>query len=71
MAVTGGTVGEALAALGDDASAILHRMREALDTRSRLHLFVNGVDLQGPAALDTPVSEGDEVAIIPAIAGGR
>jgi molybdopterin synthase sulfur carrier subunit len=39
--------------------------------RRFVNIFVNGEDIRFLENLDTPVKSGDEVSIIPAIAGGR
>jgi molybdopterin synthase sulfur carrier subunit len=45
-----------------------------LDSSGRLrgfvNLYVNGDDVRHGAGMDTPVSEADEVLILPAISGG-
>jgi len=38
--------------------------------RRFVNLFVNGEDIRFLQHLDTPVKDGDEVSIVPAIAGG-
>lgn len=38
--------------------------------RRFVNLYVNGDDIRFLNSLDTPVKDGDEVAIVPAIAGG-
>jgi molybdopterin synthase sulfur carrier subunit len=38
--------------------------------RGYVNLYVNGEDVRHGAGLDTPVSEADEVLILPAISGG-
>ena len=43
---------------------------EAGQVRRFVNIFVNGDDIRSLNDLDTPVGEGDEVAIVPAIAGG-
>lgn len=70
VAVGGSTVGEALAGLGAPA-AFVAGIRDALETRSRFHVFVNGADAAAGGGLNAPVREQDEIFIIPAIAGGR
>ena len=39
--------------------------------RRFVNVFINDSDVRFEQGLDTPVSDGDEVAIVPAIAGGR
>jgi len=38
--------------------------------RRFVNIYVNGDDIRFLSSLDTPVKDGDEVAIVPAIAGG-
>ena len=68
--VEGSTVEECIRAVGDRHPGFIELV---LDDRSVVHrfvkLFVNG-DPIDPAELDTPVGEGDEVAILAAVAGG-
>ncbi len=44
---------------------------ESGQVRRFVNLFVNGEDIRFLAHLDTPVKAGDELSIVPAIAGGR
>jgi molybdopterin synthase sulfur carrier subunit len=39
--------------------------------RRFVNIFVNGEDIRFLQNLDTPVKAGDEVSVVPAIAGGR
>lgn len=39
--------------------------------RRFVNIFVNGEDIRFLENLDTPVKSGDEISIVPAIAGGR
>ncbi len=69
--VEGGTVGEALDAL----YAVHGELRSRLaDDGGGLRRFVNvylgGEDIRFLQGLDTPVSDGDELTILPAVAGG-
>ena len=69
--VEGGTVGELLANLDarfpgfkqqiSDGSGGLHRF---------VNIYLNDEDIRYLKALDTPLSEGDVVSILPALAGG-
>ncbi len=67
----GRTVEEALAALERQFPGLREQLREPTgEVRSFINVFVNGAEirtLQGPA---TPLSDKDEVSIIPAMAGG-
>ena len=39
--------------------------------RQFVNLFLNDEDIRLGAGLDSPVAAGDEIAIVPAVAGGR
>jgi len=69
--VTGGTVQELLGGLEKQYPGLKERIcDDSGQIRRFVNIFVNGEDIrfkQGPA---TPVADGAEVSIIPAIAGG-
>jgi len=44
---------------------------DAGQVRRFVNVFVNGEDIRFLKHLDTPVKAGDEISIVPAIAGGR
>jgi len=71
VAVEGATVGEVLKALDAAHPGFSDRL---LDEQGGLRRFVNVFvaddDVRFLQGLDTPVPEGAEVAIIPAVAGG-
>ena len=66
---------------GDTPKKILSRLdkRKALGRKffrsslrsSRATFLLNGDRLEIPEALDTPLSDGDEISVLSAIAGGR
>ncbi|MBX6754710.1 ubiquitin-like small modifier protein 1 [Thermorudis peleae] len=66
------TVGDALAALDQHFPGLRDRLVEP-DGRLRrfVSVFVNGKDVRTLQGLETPLQEGDEVGIVPAMAGGR
>ncbi len=70
--VEAGTVAEALAALDAEYPGIRERICEP-DGRLRrfVSVFVNGRDVRSLQGLETPLRDGDEVGIIPAMAGGQ
>lgn len=71
LSADGVTVRELLADLGEENPALLERILEDDgEIRQFLNVFVNGTDIRYEEDLDTPVSEGDEVSIVPSIAGG-
>ena len=40
------------------------------DLRSFVNIYINGEDVRFLSGIDSPVNSGDEVSIIPAVAGG-
>lgn len=71
VAAGGNTVGEVFAELGREHQEFLGRITEGGEVRPFLNVFVNGDDIRFAQGLATPVKDGDEVSIIPSIAGGR
>lgn len=71
LSAEGATVRELLEDLGRGNPALLERITgDDGDIRQFLNVFVNGSDIRYENDLDTPVSPGDEVSIVPSIAGG-
>jgi MoaD family protein len=68
--VEGATVGEALDALFDEHDGLRERITEDGDLRRFVNVFVSGEDIRFQDGLETPISDGDEVTILPAVAGG-
>ncbi len=67
----GATVRELFDHLGRENPSLIARiMGDDGDVREFLNVFVNGADIRFEENLDTPVSAGDEVSIVPSIAGG-
>lgn len=67
----GATVGEVLSGLKARYPAFGQRLYKAEGELNRfINVYVNNEDIRFLENLATPVSERDEVAIIPAIAGG-
>jgi molybdopterin converting factor small subunit len=68
---TGGTVGEVLKDLGSRYEGLLEKIC-APDggLRSHVNVYVNQKDIRRLQGLDTPVGDGDQVFLVPAIAGG-
>ena len=72
LEASGSTVGEVFAELGKEHQEFLARITtESGQLRPFLNVFVNGEDIRFAQELETPVRDGDEVSIIPSIAGGR
>ncbi len=71
LTAEGNTVRELLDDLGRENPGLLERIMGADgDIQQFLNVFVNGSDIRYEDDLDTEVSAGDEVSIVPSIAGG-
>lgn len=68
--VDGSTVGEVLDALYDRYAELRSRIAEDGGLRRFVNVYVGGEDIRFLDGLQTPVSDGDEVTILPAVAGG-
>jgi MoaD family protein len=68
--VDGATVGEVLDALYDRYGELRSRIAEDGGLRRFVNVYVGGEDIRFLDGLETPVSDGDEVTILPAVAGG-
>jgi molybdopterin synthase sulfur carrier subunit len=69
--VSGDTVGQALEALKSKAPGIETRLFKGPAQLNRyVNIYVNEEDIRFQKNLDTAVKDGDEVSIVPAIAGG-
>jgi molybdopterin synthase sulfur carrier subunit len=69
--VDGETVGEALDAVFDAHEDLRDRITEGGTLRRFVNVYVSGEDIRFQDGLETPLSDGDEVTILPAVAGGR
>ena len=68
--VTGGTVRAALDELGRQFPALTPKLFDNGQVKRFLNLYLNDEDIRFLDNLDTAVKDGDEVSIIPAVAGG-
>jgi len=66
----GSTVQALLADLGAKYPALTSRLFDNGQLRRFINLFLNNEDIRYLSNLETPVKDGDELAIIPAVAGG-
>jgi MoaD family protein len=65
------TVGAALEHIGAKYPGFLQRIVvDGGELRPYVNVFVGSEDVRSSSGLDTPVSDGDVVSIIPAVAGG-
>jgi molybdopterin synthase sulfur carrier subunit len=69
--VEGATVGEALASLYAQHAELRARMADDGGALRRfVNVYLGGEDIRFLDGLDTPLSDGDELTILPAVAGG-
>ena len=68
--VSGGTVGEALDAVFAAHTELRERITADGTLRRFVNVYVSGEDIRFQQGLETALSEGDEVTILPAVAGG-
>jgi molybdopterin synthase sulfur carrier subunit len=67
----GATIGAVLNGLKDKATGIETRLFKAPNQLNRfVNVYLNDEDIRFLQNLDTPVKAGDEISIVPAIAGG-
>jgi molybdopterin synthase sulfur carrier subunit len=64
------TVGEVLDGLYDRYDELRERIAEDGDLRRFVNVYVGGEDIRLLDGLETEVEDGDEVTILPAVAGG-
>jgi len=64
------TVGEVLDGLYERYDGLRDRIAEDGDLRRFVNVYVEGEDIRFLDGLDTSVDDGDEVTILPAVAGG-
>jgi len=68
---SGANVAEVIGALARDAPALRAQLlSEDGKLRSFVNLYLNGEDVRSRSGLDTALADGDELTIVPAIAGG-
>jgi sulfur-carrier protein len=68
--VAGATVGEALDAVFDAHGDLRERITQNGDLRRFVNVYVSGEDIRFQQGLQTALNDGDEVTILPAVAGG-
>jgi molybdopterin synthase sulfur carrier subunit len=68
--VEGDSVGEVLEALFERYDGLRERITEDGELRRFVNVYAGGEDIRFAEGLDTPVKSGDEVTILPAVAGG-
>ena len=69
--VEGGTVREIFDDVENRHGGLKEKIfDDAGEIRRFINVFVNGEDVRHSQGLDTPVKDGDELSVVPAIAGG-
>ncbi len=68
--VVGETVGEALDAVFTAHAELRERITEDGTLRRFVNVYVSGEDIRFQDGLETRLADGDEVTILPAVAGG-
>lgn len=68
--VDGETVGEVLDALYDRYAELRSRIADDGGLRRFVNVYVGGEDIRFLDGLQTAVGDGDEITILPAVAGG-
>lgn len=69
--VSGATVGEVLESVYAEHAELRERLAgEDGGLRRFVNVYLKGEDIRFLDGLDTPVADGDEVTILPAVAGG-
>jgi sulfur-carrier protein len=68
--VEGSNVGEALDAVFAAYGDLRERITEEGSLRRFVNVYVSGEDIRFQQGLETSIKEGDEVTILPAVAGG-
>ena len=71
LEVEGSTVGEALDAVFEQHDGLRDRITQDGDLRRFVNVYASGEDIRFQDGLGTSVSDGDEITILPAVAGGR
>ena len=66
----GGSVGEVLNSLKSRAAGIEGRLFKGEQLNRFVNVYLNDEDIRFLKNLETPVKDGDEISIVPAIAGG-
>lgn len=71
LSADGGTVGEVLEAVFAEHGDLRDRITENGELRRFVNVYVGGEDIRFGDGLGTKVTDGAEVTILPAVAGGR
>ena len=66
----GATLSEVIEHLESNHPGIKERLIEGGDLRRFVNVYVNDEDVRFTGGLDTTVADGDQVVVLPAVAGG-
>jgi MoaD family protein len=66
----GSTLSDLVEDLESSHSGIKDRLVDGADLRRFVNVYVNDEDVRFTGGLDTPLKDGDQVVILPAVAGG-
>ena len=66
----GNTLAELIDDLESKHAGIKERLIEGADLRRFVNVYVNDEDVRFTGGLDTGLSDGDQVVVLPAVAGG-
>ena len=71
VSVEGESLGEVVDALESQFTGIKDRLcDEAGELRNFVNIYINGEDVRFLDGLNTDTSDGDEISVVPAVAGG-
>jgi molybdopterin synthase sulfur carrier subunit len=71
ITVSGATLRQIIEAMEEKYPGIKARLCDDKDDlRSFVNIYINGEDVRFLSGIDSPLNPGDEVSIIPAVAGG-
>jgi len=70
LVAEGGTVGAVLDSVFSEHGDLRDRITQEGELRRFVNVYVGGEDIRFGDGLDTAVSDGSEVTILPAVAGG-
>jgi sulfur-carrier protein len=70
VTASGGTLAELIDDLETNHSGIKERLIDNGDLRRFVNVYVNDEDVRFTGGLETSVDDGDQVVILPAVAGG-
>jgi MoaD family protein len=70
VSADGATLGEIISHLDAQFPGIAERLIEDSQLRRFVNVYVNDEDVRFLGSLETPLSDGDNITILPAVAGG-